>query len=46
MLAVDGNQKTLKADMQALFDEVSAVDFEGYRHGEHSEGSSGHGRVK
>ena len=51
VLAVKGNQKTLKADMQALFDEASSVDFEGYRHAEHSEGSSGclqrrHGRIE
>ena len=46
VLAVEGNQKSLKADMQALFDEAAEADFEGFRHAEHSEESSGHGRIE
>ena len=45
VLALKGNQSGLAEDMKALFDDGTAVDFEGFAHDEYSVTEKGHGRV-
>jgi predicted transposase YbfD/YdcC len=44
LLAVKGNQPTLEAAVQAVFDRACAADFEGVRYDMHATAESGHGR--
>jgi predicted transposase YbfD/YdcC len=44
LLAVKGNQPSLQAAVQAVFDRACAVDFEGVSHDMHATVESGHGR--
>lgn len=44
LLAAKGNQSTLEADLQTLFDEAVEANFEGFRHTRWETSETGHGR--
>lgn len=44
LLAAKGNQSTLEADLQALFDQAVEANFDGFRHSRWETSERGHGR--